>query len=98
MPGSWLEPVSEFRLLVGERGFITLKGWYPYEITPGMTGRVYVNGDEHPFTLGESAFELTLPAPPGQVATIRIENDFSFQAPPPDTWILSFILNGLDGE
>ena len=94
----WLEPVSEFRLLVGERGFITLKGWYPYEITPGMTGRVYVNGDEHPFTLGESAFELTLPAPPGQVATIRIENDFSFQAPPPDIRILSFIITGLDGE
>ena len=70
----------------------------PYEITPGMTERVYVNGGEYPFTVGESAFELTLPAPPSQVAAIRIENDFSFQAPPPDTWILSFILNGLDGE
>lgn len=94
----WLEKAAEFKIKTGEEGKVILNGYYPNEITGNESGVVYIDGQANRFEISEAIFTLELPAKSNSVVTVKIENDFVFQAAAPDIRKLSFVLSDAQGK
>lgn len=94
----WLGKSAEFKIQTGEEGKVSLTGYYPNEITGKETGTIFIDGEPNPFKIAEPNFTLDLPAKAESIVTVKIENDFDFQADAPDIRQLSFILSNAQGK
>jgi hypothetical protein len=74
----WVSPAGNFRVRTGDLGSITFVGYYPGEITPYLTGTLYINDEPKPFSIGEQIFAITAKTPKNEDISVRIENNFLF--------------------
>ena len=92
----WIERQCELQIKTGEDGKILITGYYPNKITGEETGTIYVDGKiTNKFKFIENNLDIEVNAPENKVVNLRIENDFDFEAAPPDVRRLCFIIKDI---
>jgi len=94
----WVEKSSDFCILTGATGEIIISGYYPSEITPELTGRITINGQENPVCITDNKFNFVFHVECGMIAYIHVEMDFENESLPPDTRKLCFVLKGIESK
>jgi len=67
-------------------------------IAGNETGTIYVNDEVTTFTISENSFTIEVNAPIQSIVKVKIENNFSIAAKPPDIRKQSFILSEVQGQ
>lgn len=95
----WVGNISEYKLMTGKKGEITISGYYPKTISGNLKGSVYIdNVKADDFKIDEQVFVIKVKAEPNKVVKLKIVNDFEFAGSMTDSRLLSFVLSGMVGE
>lgn len=88
----WLGKTIEFRLHTGKEGKVVVTGYYPNKITGNETGTIYIDDAATNFKISDANFTIDLAAKPDDIVNVKIESNFVYVPPLPDTRELSFVL------
>lgn len=92
----WLAPTAEFSIKGQNKNTLYLKGYCPKKIESHLTGKISINGILYNFQIKKQSFCLKHKIiNPSNKLDIKITNNFSFKANPPDKRFLSFILQDI---
>jgi fucose 4-O-acetylase-like acetyltransferase len=96
----WVDIESSFLMVTAASGRVTFTGYYPGEITDGLTGSVYLNDEKAvDFMITEQNFTVTIEAEPDMRYIITIHNNFTYEHDISiDKRTLCFVLSDMHGE
>lgn len=96
---SWIAPKSKFKIETKEKGMVICRGYYPYNITEGLTGNIYINGTPTKFTIDNNNFIIEVMAEKNSIVDVEIVCDFKDEVSNgEDLREKSFVLVDLEGN
>ena len=94
----WIGKTCEFEIESGKEGKLIFTGFYPNKLNGEEKGTIFVNDKATMFTITNNSFTIEIGVPANSLVKVKIKNDFSFLATPPDIRELSFLLTDVNGK